>query len=622
MKYLYNLYFYASFFYTTDMDMCVNSVCFGKALPASKKADFSKTVYDAKKILGLENGLSLLKLDCSSFPQIKTKDTGIGKINSPKALNFIKFLTFYTGANAVKIFPFGQHTRTGENFYCPYNKTSLTIGEDNINLFNLLDKRKYGNILSRYDIEPFVKQNGNKHKINFENELGTSEDYCILKPLKTAFTNFKNNLSTEELKSEFEKYKMKPIVNEVYPRLALYSFLKDCEPELFKNIDKSAEKQLKYKNYQEKYKDEIEFFKFRQFLAEKDFLEAKEKINADNIKLFGDCLIGFSERELWAYPEAFAGSPGWKLPALNTKNLLNNNTAANKVFNYKLKFFLEHFDGIRFDVGWWYAIARVEENNEAYEYDFKHKVFDYIEKKAKEIKGKDFNTKNLIFEMDGFSHLFTWDKKPVTPLKNIRNIVSVLTTEYEHNNKEASTTGWGHPAFFKKYGMREDEFIIGTNNHDGENLRVLAESKTKNNRNKRKNTIPVLAKALNIPAETLKNPKEFIKAKFAELFTVRNQFLFFVDVLGSNKNIDDQTEASKNYRFRVKRNFEEQYHTALQQGKGFNIMEALGLVMHSRKLDSTNPDLYKKVMYYADYLRAPGAKSEREANIAEHCSTS
>ena len=51
-------------------------------------------------------------------------------------------------------------------------------------------------------------------------------------------------------------------------------------------------------------------------------------------------------------------------------------------------------------------------------------------------------------------------------------------------------------------------------------------------------------------------------------------------------------------------------------------MEALGLVMHSRKLDSTNPDLYKKVMYYADYLRAPGAKSEREANIAEHCSIS
>ena len=596
------------------MDVCVNSrsPVFTKAIPAYRKKDFSNTIYEAKKLLGMNDGLSLLKLDSASFPQIKTQDTGIGKINSSTALNFIKFLTFYTGTKAVKIFPFGQQTKIQDHYYGHYNKTALTIGEENINLFNLLDKKKYGNILKKEDITPFITKN--KHEINFENELGTNEDYLILKPLKTAYENFKNHCSTKELENEFENYTNKAIVKDTYTRLALYSYLKDSEPDLFKNINNSKEKQQKFLDYQEKYKNEIDFFKFRQFIAEKDFLDAKDKINSNGIKLFGDCLIGFSQQEVWAYPEAFRGYVGWDLPALDYKNLLKTNSATNKLFNQKISFFLEHFDGIRFDVGWWYAIAKTEENSRISEHNFGHKVFDFIENRAKEIKGSDFDTKNLIYEMDGFPHLFNWNKKPITPLKNIKNIVNVMTTEYEHNIKEENKTGWGHPAFFKKYGLSESEFIIGTNNHDGENLRNLAESKTNENKNKRKNSILVLSKVLNIPEEILKNPKEFVKAKFAELYTTKNQFLFFIDVLGSNKNVDDQTLAPHNYRFRVNREYESQYHTALQRGRGFNIMDSLSMVMKAKNLDKSNPKLYEKLIYYANYLREQGAKTELEAS--------
>ena len=48
---------------------------------------------------------------------------------------------------------------------------------------------------------------------------------------------------------------------------------------------------------------------------------------------------------------------------------------------------------------------------------------------------------------------------------------------------------------------------------------------------------------------------------------------------------------------------------------GFNIMESLKLVLKSKNLDEKYQDLYKKVCYYADYLREPGAKTEADANM-------
>ncbi len=586
---------------------------FKKALPTGMKPDFAQTIKEVKTALGINEGLSLLKLDTASFPANIGQDTGVGKLNSQKAIDLIKFLTFYTGTKAVKIFPFGQQTKSWGHYYCPYNKTAMTIGEENINLFNLLNKEKYGDILKEEDIKSLrVRSSGS---INYENELGVTEYYPILQPLRKAFDNFKNHLSTPELEQKFEDFKQKKYVKEYYPRLALYPYLKDKEPDLFKNFRTSKEKQEKFIQYQEKYKDEIEFFKFRQFIADKEHFEAKEKLNSEGIKLFGDCLIGFSNQEFWAHPDAFVegGGVGWSLPALNDKKLLCKKSLANKVFNDKISFYLEHFDGIRFDVGWWYAYTRVETKDGVKERDMKHKVFDFIEKRAKEIKGKDFDTRNLIYEMDGFSHLYHWNT--MKPLENVKNIVSVLTTEYE-NDYGNHGAGWGHPEFLLKNGFSQDEFIIGTNNHDGENLRILAESKSKENRQKRADSISVLAKVLNIPAKVLEDSKEFVKAKFAQLYTTKNQFLFYVDVLGAKNIIDNHTVNPKNYRMRLNDNFESQYHTSLQNGNGFNIMESLKLVLKSRRLDENYPDLYQKVCYYADYLREPGAKTEAEANIA------
>lgn len=592
----------------------LNNFNFGRALPTSKKEDYSNTAKQAKEILGIDDGVSILKIHSGSMPKQNGFDTGIGKLNSTPAIDFVDKMCFYTDTNAIKEFPMGQTTKNWAHFNCPYLKTATTFGEENINLLNLVNM----NLLQKEDIEEF-NLNSNKKRIEYENELGTDENYPILKPLKKAYENFKIN-APEDLKEEFERFKEKDLVQNTYTRLALYPYIAKDEPDLFEGFDTSLKKQEKFAKYKEEYKDEIDFFKFRQFLAKKEHDSAKEKINAKGKDLFGDCLIGFSNQEVWAHPDAFEkgaciGLYNWGLPALDFDTILDENSESHKVFNDKISFFLENYDGIRFDVGWCYAIAQTgQKDKDPKHFDLGHNLFDFIEQRAMEIKGKDFNTQKLIYEMDGFEKMFDWQQSPPKPIPNVKNIVNVLTTEWQHNDGE----GWGSPEFFKKTGLGDNELIMGTNNHDGMPLRALAENNDKKTIEKRKNNAEILSKLFNMDADTLiHNPQEFVKAKFAQLYTTKNQFLYFTDVLGSKRDMDDQTTNVENYRFRVNKDFERQYHTALQKGRGFNLMESLKLAMESKGLDKNNPEIYSKVSYYADYLRAQGAKTEQEANREE-----
>lgn len=599
-----------------------DSVSCKAALPTSKKADYTATIKKAKKILGIDNGLSLLKIHSGSMPCQQKFDSGIGKLNSEPAINFLKMITFYTDVNAIKEFPAGQTTKLHSRYYCPYLKTAVTFGEENINLNNIVeDTAYYGSILTQKDKENLVDDRKNPYAINYELEIGTDENYPIKKPLRIAFENYKNGFATKKFNTDFENFKQSKIVQETYPRLAIYPFVSKKEPNLFENFKNSPDKQEKFEYYKEKYKDEIEFFNFSQFLAQKEHFDAKEKINKNGTDLFGDCLIGFAPQEVWAHPDAFLkdtciGLYSWGLPALNFKEILNPKSEANKVFDEKISFFLKHYDGIRFDVGWCYAIAQIgEKGKEAEHIDLGHNLFDFIENKAKEIKGNNYNTKKLIYEMDGFGKMFSgWEKDKPKPIPNIKNIVNVLTTEYQHNKG----AGWGSPQFFLKTGLSEDEIIIGTNNHDGANLRALAEGTTPEYLERINENAPILSKLLKIPnKKLLENPAEFIKAKFAQLYTIKNQFLFFVDVLGSRVDMDSQNTFVWNYRFRVDENYERQYHNALQQGFGFNLPETLKMVMKSKQLDKKHPEIYEKLSEYSKYLRKIGPKTEAEANLLQ-----
>ena len=591
---------------------------FQKALPTSLKGDYKKTVREAKEALGIEDGLSILKIHSASMPKQDVFDTGIGKLNSDTALDFVDKMTFYTDTNAIKEFPKGQTTKHYDKFYCPYLKTAVTFGEENINLLNLVqDKETYGDILSFNDIKG-LNIDSNSGRIIYENELGTDEDYPVLKPLRTAYENFNGGRNIpEKLKEEFKKFKQQPLVEDTYTRLALYPFIHDAEPDLFRNFEYSFVKQNKFEKYKHQYEDEIEFFKFRQFIAKKEHDSAKEKINSKGVDLFGDCLIGFSNQEVWAHPDAFMkdtciGLYEWGLPALNFEQILSPDSEAYKVFNDKISFFLNNYDGIRFDVGWCYAVARTGEKGKSpVDYDMGHKVFDFINQRAKEIKGDDFDTKKLIYEMDGFDYLYKWGDGTTPPKisSNVKGVVNVLTTEWQNDDG----FGWGSPKFHLSHGLTQDELIMGTNNHDGSNLRRLAEREFEDN--DRKTNVSVLSKLFHIKPKDLNDVKTFVKAKFAQLFTIKNQFLFQNDVMGIDEDMDDQTTSTDNYRTRFSRDFEKEYHLGLQNGTAFNLPESLKLAMEAKGLDKTNAEIYSKIAYYGNYLKEKGALTEKEANM-------
>lgn len=592
-------------------------ICFQKALPTSLKKDYKKTVHQAKEALGIQDGVSILKIHSGSMPKQDVFDTGIGKLNSKPALDFIEKMTFYTDTNAIKEFPKGQITKHFDKFYCPYLKTATTFGEENINLLNLVqDKATYGDILSLDDIEG-LNINSDSERIIYENELGTDENYPTLKPLRRAFENFKDGKNIpEKLKLEFEEYKKQPLVEDTYARLALYPYIHEKEPNLFHNFEYSFQKQNKFEKYKHKYKDEIEFFQFRQFIAKKEHDSAKEKINSKGVDLFGDCLIGFSNQEVWAHPDAFAkdtciGLYEWGLPALNFKNILNPDSEAYKVFNDKISFFLNNYDGIRFDVGWCYAVARLGKKGKSpVDYDMGHKIFDFINQRAREIKGDNFDTRKLIYEMDGFLYLYKWGDSNTPPVisPNVKGIVNVLTTQWQHDNG----FGWGSPKFHLSHGLTQDELIMGTNNHDGSNLLQLAERDYDDK--DRKTNVDVLSKLFHIKPKDFKDVKTFVKAKFAQLFTTKNQFLFQNDVMGTDDDMDDQTISTDNYRTRFSKDFEKEYHLNLQDGTAFNLPESLKMAMEAKGLDKTNAEIYSKISYYCNYLKEKGALSEEEAN--------
>ena len=307
---------------------------------------------------------------------------------------------------------------------------------------------------------------------------------------------------------------------------------------------------------------------------------------------------------------------------------LKKGTPANTLFSNKIRHHIRNYDGIRFDVGWLYIKPNLKDfsdpnNIQKYKLDMGDKILKFIENIAYEEKGPNYDTKKLMYESDAGAddyRLFDYSSgKPVVN-PNLIGRTSILHTLYE----SAEGDGWGNPQFFDKFGLKD--YIIGTNNHDGTPLRAVAEDDVDVNGvhriylfQLREHSKRTLKKSLNLSEEETKkldNPNDFVKAKFGELFTTKNRFLFFNDVMGNKKRLKEEgTVDPMNYRMRISDDYERKFDAALQKNQGFNLMESLRIAMKSKRLDESNPELYSKVKNYADYLSKECPKTRAEAEI-------
>ena len=594
-------------------------ISFSRALTTKEEKEFKKATTEAMKALGVEDGIRLYKIFSSALPSNEDENTGTGKINSSKAQEYLDFISLYTGSNTVKIYPIGQMPTQlrHKNYYCPYERIGITLGEDNINFKNL-----EGTLLSKEDIEEFLVPTSPRS--DFENELDNNTGAVPLL-LKKAYANL-DTPEAKTIKEAFEHYK-KGLKSDTLDRLAIAPFVRESDPELFENFSNSPDKQKRFEEYKKQYSEEIDLYKFGKFLAQRELKEAKENLQKNGLELYGDCPIGYSSDEVFCFPDAFFPkniTSGWNFRAIRYDDVLIDGTEANRLFKEKLSTHLELFDGIRFDVGWQYFSTQLRKfdekgNEEFISLNIQDKLVDFIEKTAKEIKGENYDTKKLMYEWEAGPEdlqIFEWSTGKAVPNKFINRRTPIVTSVYEH----ANGSGWGNPQFINNTGL--DSYMIGTNNHDSVPLRALAENDFDNNgihinnlQEIRKDNIGALSKSLDLTVFWLQHPKNFIRAKFAELFQAKNHFLFFNDVIGNNKRLDSESANPENYRFRIDSDYERQYHTSLQNGYGFNLAESLAIVMKSQKLDKTHPQLYAQIKNFSKILYANGAKTKQEAEI-------
>lgn len=543
------------------MDLKINSsINFQRRLKPKEEGEYSAVLKEAKEKVG-NKGKSILIVPTSSLPQEKQNNTGVGTLNTQESEKFFDFAKKYWGINEVQIQPVGQyHGWNGK--YPIYSGTSMDLGNHMIDIKSHCTKEEF---------EELVKANNDCRTVNYPNIV---EKYSKQEEI------LRKVYAREKLNSEFAKFKAEN--SKILEPKALYRALAEINHthnyKFWNETDKnlySLPKVERDKRIAEVYKlkeNEIDFYKFKQFLAENDLKKAKEKLNQKGLKLDGDMICGLSFDEVWSHPNAFLKGQimKWDLPALNL-----DSKEAEQLIREKVNVYAKRFDGLRIDAAWTY----VEPLNK----DYGDKILNIIDDEVKKVKGADFDLHNVMHEFAASAEDFNIYKNgELRPY--IKDRVQIYTSDWLSED-------WGSNKSFLERGWKPENFVVGATNHDSEPIKI------------KEAQAEVLSKILGIPKDKLMNESEFIKAKFAEPMTAYNNMLYFRDALALKGD-------------RISADFEESYFQNLESGKGFNPMDALEKSFRAKGLDKTEPELYRKIVKYRKILEGKQSSYWKIAVIA------
>lgn len=282
----------------------------------SQKND-AKLVSEALKVLGKEN-LALI-IHGSSFPSVDGEDTGFGTYNSKAGHSLIDYASGIF--NALQLGPAGKTKGSDSS---PYTGTIFSGNPLFIDLKQLTEK-EWDSILSE---DTFKKVVSNNPK---QNTGRTCYSYIFKaqnEALKEAWENFKKKehggLFASHLKREFEHFKKENefwLENDsLYEALSIennndywYVWKNETDKRLLnpKNDEEKKSFAKRINEIKEKYSDEIEFYKFCQFVLEKQNEATKKYALSKGIKMIADRQVAFSDRDAWAYQSLFLD--GWFL---------------------------------------------------------------------------------------------------------------------------------------------------------------------------------------------------------------------------------------------------------------------------------------------------------------------
>lgn len=582
----------------------VNNISFGRRLTPQETQEFEQVQKEAKQLVG-QTGKSIFIVHDACLPQSASKNTGVANLAAKESQEFFKFMKPLLGFNIVEVLPQGQVANSkGSGLYCAYSGTALSLGNHQINP-ELLTTEEYANILKPEEYQQIVKAN--------------------TKPDKETIANYDNVMSYQG-----EQNKMLQIAHK-----------------RFLELDESSPLKQKYNQYVQEnsywldiprsFEKDQDYFRFRQFLADSHLRIGKEALNKEGVKLCGDCLIGFSADEIAAFPNAFKkdyyiGDRDWDLRALNYDALQDPNSDAAKLLKMKVQLFAKRYDMIRFDVGWAYLNPRMtnEAGNHTYQHFLGDSVLKFIEDAVREVKGEDFDLRNLIYEFEG-GDIFKQNSPDL--LDEVKYRTKIFGSTHMHENNGDL---WGSNDAFLRRGWDPDYFVFGVGNHDPQPLRQIAhnviDTSMPNPHGHKFDAIPPLSRILGIPQEVLSDPVEFAKAKWAEPMMARHNEMFYMDVLGREERFDMQNlncvndparnlSAHRNYAHKIPSDYKAAYHAAVEEGYGFNIMDSLAKVFKVKKLDKSHPELFAQITKFRDILLEKSAEIIEEVTQPQEVKT-
>lgn len=327
-----------------------------------------KTIKKALTALGKKNFVFIMHN--GSFPAATGENTGFGTINSDGGKEFINYAAGLF--DAIQMGPAGKTKKSDSS---PYTGTIFSNNPLFIDLKQLTTS-KWHKILSEATFNEIVENNPNKGKNR------TSYSYITIKQSQAMMEAYKNfiKLNDKQLNKEFNKYKLendswldKDSLYEAFSLENGSDYWPIWKNKQDKNIfnPKSNEEKIEFAKrideISKKYAQEIDEYKFEQFILYKQNLETRKLAESKNIKMIADRQVAFSDRDCWAYQSLFLegwclGCPpdyfskdgqAWGFPVVNPEKLFNSDgslgDAGILMKNLYKKMFHENPGGVRID---------------------------------------------------------------------------------------------------------------------------------------------------------------------------------------------------------------------------------------------------------------------------------
>lgn len=608
-----------------------SSISFKRQLTKAEEMDMQKITAQAKQVLG-NTGNSVLVVHDACLPQAASRNVGVANILGEDSSNFFDFAKTYWGVNTVQMLPQGEFMKKGRSgMTCAYGYSALGLNDSLISV-EALTQPRWKKILLPHEFEEIVVSNNKFDKatmVNFDNVNGVNS--AFQKNLRKAFSRFMALDENEPLKQEFENFKtenadwLKPkglyaILKKQNAGKDYYDWDSDLDRTLF-DVDGNfslAQRNERMMQIVSSDPAEAEFLNFRQFLAEKHLQEGRENLHKKGLKLFGDIPINFSDDEKWANPLAFRkdcyiGSNDWKASCLDYHSLTTETSVASKLLKRKFALAARRYDGIRVDAGWMYINPRMvnKQTKRVERLELGDKVLKMLEKEIAQEKGTEYNPEDIIYELKaGIDEFSMFEGGKLRP--EVESRVVILESEYMNS-------GWGFNDHYRNVsGFKPQGYILGVGDHTSQPLAQIAlglpdgveKMKSGVNTVRRDEHARVLSNVFGDSVETLLQPANFVRAKFADVMATKHNFVFYMDSLGRTSRFDAQWLNNRdNYRFKIVENYKDNYHLNVQKGLGLNLPDALSKAFEKAGLQEKHADIYKKLQEYAQILKEKDAQN-------------